>query len=107
MINVWLFCSYVLVSAAGLVLIKQAAEVYSGRFVTGFLLYGAGFLIWLWILRRLPLSMAFPAAAGALITATVLGGYLFLGEKLSATQAVGVLLILAGIALVFWRSVPQ
>lgn len=107
MTNAWLFCAYVATSAAGLVLIKQTAEVWSWRFAAGLLLYGAGFLVWLWLLRRLPLSMAFPAAAGALIAATVLGGYFVLGEKLSATQAVGIGLILVGITLVFWRSVPQ
>jgi multidrug transporter EmrE-like cation transporter len=102
-----IFCGYVLASAAGLVLIKQAGEIRSWRFAAGFLLYGAGFLVWLWILRRLPLSVAFPTAAGALIAATVLGGYLFLGERLLIAQAVGIALILVGIVLVFGRSVAQ
>jgi multidrug transporter EmrE-like cation transporter len=95
------------VSAAGLILIKQAGTPASARFAGGFLLYGAGFIIWLWLLRRLPLSMAFPAAAGALIAATVAGGYFFLGERLAASQTFGVVMILIGIVLVFWRSVPQ
>jgi len=103
----WLFCGYVLASAAGLVLIKQADTTWSWRFATGFLLYGAGFLVWLWLLRRLPLSVAFPTAAGALIAATVLGGYVFLGEKLLAPQVIGIALILVGIVLVFSRSVAQ
>jgi multidrug transporter EmrE-like cation transporter len=102
-----IFCGYVLASAAGLVLIKQAGEIRSWRFAAGFLLYGAGFLVWLWILRRLPLSVAFPTAAGALIAATVLGGYLFLGERLLIAQAIGIALILVGIVLVFGRSVAQ
>jgi multidrug transporter EmrE-like cation transporter len=88
-------------------LIKQAGEIRSWRFAAGFLLYGAGFLVWLWILRRLPLSVAFPTAAGALIAATVLGGYLFLGERLLIAQAIGIALILVGIVLVFGRSVAQ
>lgn len=103
----WVFFGYVLASAAGLVLIKRADTVSSWRFVAGFVLYGAGFLVWLWLLRRLPLSVAFPTAAGALIAATILGGYLFLDEKLVSAQAVGIAFILVGIVLVFSRSVPQ
>ncbi|MGH8454985.1 MAG: SMR family transporter [Nevskiales bacterium] len=103
----WLFCSYVLASAAGLVLIKQADTTLSWRYAAGFLLYGSGFLLWLWLLRRLPLSVAFPTAAGALIAATVLGGYVFLGEKLLVPQAVGIALILVGVVLVFSRGVAQ
>lgn len=103
----WVFCGYVLASAAGLVLIKRADELWSWRFAAGFVLYGAGFLVWLWLLRRLPLSVAFPTAAGALIAATVLGGYLFLGERLVIAQAIGIAFILVGIVLVFSRSVLQ
>jgi multidrug transporter EmrE-like cation transporter len=101
----WIFCAYVLASAAGLVLIKQADALVSWRFATGSALYGAGFLVWLWLLRRLPLSVAFPIAAGALIATTVLGGYLFLGERLVVAQVIGIAFILAGIVLVFSRSV--
>lgn len=101
------FCAYVLASAAGLVLIKLADAIVSWRFAAGFVLYGAGFLVWLWLLRRLPLSVAFPIAAGALIATTVLGGYLFLGESLVVVQVIGIALILAGIVLVFSRGVVQ
>jgi multidrug transporter EmrE-like cation transporter len=90
-----------------LVLIKRADTLVSWRFAAGFALYGAGFLVWLWLLRRLPLSVAFPTAAGSLIAATVLGGYLFLGERLAVAQVVGIALILAGIVLVYLRSVVQ
>jgi multidrug transporter EmrE-like cation transporter len=103
----WVFCAYVLASAAGLVLIKRADTLVSWRFAAGFALYGAGFLVWLWLLRRLPLSVAFPTAAGSLIAATVLGGYLFLGERLAVAQVIGIALILAGIVLVYLRSVVQ
>lgn len=102
--NAFLFFTYVMVSAAGLVFIKQAAEIRSWRFAAGSLMYGAGFFIWLWLLRRLPLSMAFPAAAGALIAATAVGGYVFLAERLSAIQVVGIALILVGILFVYARS---
>lgn len=103
----WVFCAYVLASAAGLVLIKRADALMSWRFAAGFALYGAGFLVWLWLLRRLPLSVAFPTAAGTLIAATTLGGYLFLGERLVVAQLVGIGLIAAGIVLVFSRGVAQ
>jgi len=42
----------------------------------------------------------FPAFVGAGYAGVVLGGYFFLGESLSASKAVGVVVILVGIGLV-------
>lgn len=105
--SVLLLSVYVFASTAGLLVLKRADEILSWQFAAGSALYGAGFLIWIWLLRRLPLSTAFPVAAGALIAATVLSGHWLLHEKLSATQTAGVALIMAGILLVFSRSAPQ
>lgn len=95
---------YVLVSAVGLYKIKAAEGVNDAALWLGAVAYGTGFVIWLLILRRFPLSFAFPVAAGSLIMATQAIGYAFLREPMSAEHLVGVTLIIAGIALVFARS---
>ena len=48
---------------------------------------------------RLPLTVASPLMAGAIFIAITVLSALFLGEQLTATRAAGMLLVLAGIAL--------
>ncbi len=100
-INIALMLFYVSVSAYGLFLIKSSKEIFSSTFLAGVAMYGFGFLLWLWILMRLPLSVAFPIAAGSLIVATVLVGFFLLGEPVAPLHAVGIIAILSGIFLIF------
>ena len=95
---------YALVSAFGLYKIKAADGVQDVALWFGAVAYGAGFLIWLLILRKFPLSISFPIAAGSLIVATQAVGHLFLKEALSMTHLAGVALIVAGITVVFVRA---
>ena len=92
---------YALVSAYGLYLIKAAENWKSVSFVIGFGLYGSGFIIWLFILRLYPLSIAFPAAAGALIVATQVAGIVFLKEPLHLGAMAGIGFIAIGIILIY------
>ena len=101
--SIGLLLVYVVTSTFGLWKLKSAGGVLGGDLVIGFLAYAAGFLIWYAMLLRLPLSVAFPVAAGSLIVATQIAGRLLLGESLPLAHLGGVALILAGIALVFAR----
>jgi multidrug transporter EmrE-like cation transporter len=92
---------YVAISVTGLTLLKSQSEIFSARFVLGFLLYGLGFVMWYILLRMMPLSVAFPIAAGSLIAATQLVGSFFLDEKLGAMHLLGIAVIIAGVVLVF------
>lgn len=92
-----LFVFYLLCSCLGLYLIKSAPEWRSSVFLGGFCLYSAGAVLWLVILRLLPLSFAFPVASGALIICTMITGKMFLGEHISASQLIGAGLIISGI----------
>jgi multidrug transporter EmrE-like cation transporter len=95
---------YTLISAFGLYKIKAADGVYDIVMWLGAAAYGAGFLLWLVILRKYALSIAFPIAAGSLIIATQAVSYLFLKETLSTAHLAGVALIIAGITIVFARA---
>ncbi len=95
---------YAATSAYGLYRMKAAERLVSIDFGIGFLLYGVGFVMWLYLLRKYPLSIVFPIAVGALIIATqVLAGGL-LRESLGAAHLAGVLMIVLGIALVSCRG---
>ena len=91
---------YALTSAFGLVKIKMAQKLLSMDFMLGFFLYGAGFVVWLFILRKFPLSIAFPVAAGSLIIATQIFAYSLLHEEITLLQVVGAALIISGIVVV-------
>lgn len=95
-----LFVIYVVTSCFGLYLIKAASGWKSTAFFIGFVFYAAGALIWMAILRLMPLSLAFPLAAGSLMIGTMLTGVVFLSEIITAWQIVGAFMIIVGIALV-------
>jgi multidrug transporter EmrE-like cation transporter len=66
--------------------------------VAGIVVYIAAFANWLYVLRWVPLSVAYPmtSAATVLIAFTA---WLFLGETISLTRWAGILLISGGIIL--------
>jgi multidrug transporter EmrE-like cation transporter len=103
--NLVLLAAYVLVSVIGLHLLKTSAgTVLSASFVLGLGCYGTGFALWYLMLTKLPLSVAFPLAAGAVIVGTQLVGHILLGEVFGARHLLGVLMIVIGIAFVFARG---
>lgn len=62
-------------------------------------LYALSFVIWILIVERLPLSIAFPTAVGVAMVAITLGSALLLRETIGSGQLLGMVLILVGIAL--------
>ncbi len=96
-----LFALYLATSSFGLYKMKSAGTVLTVDFATGFVFYALGFLWWVLLLMRLPLSVAFPLAAGGLIVLTQLIGHAFLNEPLSVMHLTGIGMILAGIVLIF------
>lgn len=95
------FIIYAAISSYALYKLKAAPSITSWAFLIGFLLYGLGVLIWLQILRTNPLSIAFPVAAGSLIVASQLLGFLLLGENVGPGKIAGVSLIFLGIVLIY------
>ena len=62
--------------------------------------YGAALFAsfaWLYVVTKLPLTVAFPVYIGTTFVMVLLGGWWLLGENLSATKILAVGLILAGI----------
>lgn len=64
--------------------------------------YGAALVAsfaWLYVVTRLPLTVAFPFYIGVTFAMVLFGGWFFLAETMNTTKVVAVLMILAGIAL--------
>lgn len=61
-------------------------------------LYGLATLGWILLLRHVPLTKAYPYMALSFV-AVPLMGMMFLGERPSASYALGVLLIVVGVAV--------
>ncbi|MEW9900587.1 hypothetical protein ABWL39_18375 [Chitinivorax sp. PXF-14] len=56
-------------------------------------------VLWLFVVTRLPLMIAFPVYIGVTFIMVMLGGQIFLGEPLSIAKIAAATLILAGIVL--------
>lgn len=67
--------------------------------IAGLGLYGIGAMLWLVVLSRVPLSMAYPLVSLGFVFVALLS-WMFLGETLPAARTIGIGLILAGVALV-------
>jgi multidrug transporter EmrE-like cation transporter len=106
--------SYALLSTGGVLLLRSALKdvdelstasvrdlLVDPSFLLGFVLYALSFLTWLLALRRYEVVVIFPVFVAVGYACVVLGGYLFLGESLSASRVVGILVIFAGMALLF------
>ena len=55
--------------------------------------------VWLYVIAKLPLIVAFPVYIGITFLLVVIGGWIFLSENVTAMRIVSILLILIGIIL--------
>lgn len=107
-----LFAAYTLFSVSGMVLFKHATPklklalaageswIGPGALVlSGAGMYVLGFLLWLVILSREPLTVAYPIAVGLTMVFSAVLAVVVLREQISWTMALGALLVLAGITL--------
>lgn len=54
---------------------------------------------WLYVITKLPLTVAFPVYIGITFASVLCGGWFFLSETITLTKLLAVLLILVGIVL--------
>jgi drug/metabolite transporter (DMT)-like permease len=111
--TILLFLSYALCSGSGLVILKNVVSnqstnnlndvlnvLLSGRFVLGFLFYACGFILWMVILSKFKLNVAFPIAMSLFFIVSSLGSYFFLKESFGIQNMIGILLCFGGIWLI-------
>ena len=108
-----LFILYVCLSAGGLILFKLGSgdmrvnvtsTIFSIRFswkmLLGIVCYGCSFLLWLYIVSQMNLSLAMPLSVGLVNLLVLLGSAFFLKEQITVFQWVGVMVIVIGLALI-------
>jgi len=66
--------------------------------IAGIAVYVAAFANWLYVLRWVPLSVAYPLTTAVQVL-VALGAWLFLGERVPVTRWAGILLISCGVFL--------
>ena len=69
----------------------------NGYIVAGLFLYGVSAILWLFVLARLDVSLAYPFVALGFVLTMVLGATL-LGEQIGAMRVAGTLLVGIGVA---------
>lgn len=75
---------------------KTIALLTSPFVLGGLALYGVGTILWLFALRQMDLSLAYPFVAMSFVMVAG-AGILFLGEPVSPTRLAGLLLIILGL----------
>lgn len=78
---------------------KIMAFATSPHILGGFVLYGLGAILWIFVLAKLPLSVAYPFVGLGFIFTMLLGG-IVLGEDLSPLRVGGTLCVVIGCVLV-------
>jgi drug/metabolite transporter (DMT)-like permease len=111
LLNSGIFVAYSLCSGSGLILLKTALSrnnisfstlpdvLMDIRFLIGFSLYVCGFLLWMYILAKYNLNVAFPIAMALFFVVSSLGSYYILGETFSPKHIFGMLFCFTGILL--------
>ena len=80
----------------GAMIAKAASLLFSPLVLAGLALYGVGTVLWLFALRQLDLSLAYPFVAMSFVM-VALSGMIVLGEPVQPTRLVGIGLIILGL----------
>jgi drug/metabolite transporter (DMT)-like permease len=86
-------------SEYGDVLSAARELAFSPFLIGGLVIYLGATVLWIWLLRTIPLSVAYPFMALAFLFVPAMGAA-FLGEPLSLKSAVGAALIVTGICVI-------
>lgn len=70
--------------------------VFSPFVFSGLVLYGISALVWLFVLKKFPLSVAYPTLALSYVVIVLLGA-IFIDEPLTKYKLVGIVLIVSGV----------
>jgi small multidrug resistance pump len=96
----------ILLGVVGQVLLKSGAagetllqQFLSPQSIIGLGLYFAAALCYMYALRRIPVSVAFPSVALSYVLVALLGYWLF-NEPMSMPKVAGIILVCAGVILI-------
>jgi len=107
-----LFLLYAAFSGGGLIILKLvltgkelkistlAALLLDFKFILGFIFYAIGFALWMIILSKFKLNIAFPIAMSLFFIVSSLGSYFLLNEEFSFKLIIGIIFCLVGIIII-------
>ncbi len=72
-------------------------------FYIALMVYAFATFLWLYILQKVPLSVAYPFTALAMVIIPIISVFLF-NEKLNVTYWFGAMLIVSGITIIAFRT---
>jgi multidrug transporter EmrE-like cation transporter len=112
-LNFALFAAYTIASVTGLILLKSNMVAAKGLVVrmdwlaapvafalAGAVLYIGSFAVWLVILGRNELSVAYPIAIGLTLVFSTVTASVLLGESLTLGRIVGITMVFLGIVAI-------
>jgi drug/metabolite transporter (DMT)-like permease len=76
--------------------------LFSPLILLGIAIYGVATVVWLYVLSRLPLSLAYPLQSLAYVFALLIAFFLF-KEGIPVNRWIGAAVILAGITVMSWK----
>ena len=109
-----LFTLYVLLASSGLVLFKLGTVNgsiikilgfsinFSWKMLVGIMCYGFSFLLWLYIVSHMNLTFAMPLSVAIVNTLVTVESCVFLKEKITLTQGIGIFIVIFGVAIMTW-----
>ena len=90
-------------NASVTILEKVKSIIIDLNFLLGFLCYGVSIVVWVYVLSRVKVSIAYPMQSMGYIIGTLLA-YLILSETVTHANIVGLILITSGV-LIISRSI--
>ena len=96
-----MFVCYVILASSGLILFKLGStnSNLSLKMIIGLLCYGFSFILWMFIVSKMNLTVAMPLSVAIVNTLVVLESCLILKEKITLTQGIGIFIVIIGVSL--------
>lgn len=113
---VLMFIFYVLLASSGLVLFKSGSAnsnlslslfgfelKYSLNMLLGLLCYAMSFILWMLIVSKANLTVAMPLSMALVNSLVVLEACVFLKEKLTFSQGIGIVIVIIGVCIMIYK----
>lgn len=109
MLMVCLFALYIILASSGLILFKLGSTNgtqikilsftinFSWKMLLGILCYGFSFLLWLYIVSQMNLTIAMPLSVALVNTLVIVESCLILKEKITLIQGIGIFIVIIGV----------